>query len=126
MSAKVSQVMRIPEKLLFEGRVVAKLNKFEYEFPWATATAAFIDEQLMNKLKNLSTLRAFTQALEEMDLSDKEEDDRWEKKRAELNLSNDDLDLDNDTQWTVIWNDGSAEEVRALSYEDGWIQWRSS
>jgi len=117
--------MRVPEKILYKGTTVADLEKYGYEFPWASAKATFVDEQIMNKLESLSALDIYDQELEEMELSDEDEESRWEKKRADLMLSREDLELDNDEDWTVIYNDGAEDAVFALSCKDGWLQWRS-
>ena len=58
--------MRIPEKLLFEGKEVAHPNGFSYETPWASACPEFIDNSIPIKLDSLSKFRAYDQELEDM------------------------------------------------------------
>ena len=117
--------MRTPEKLLYDGLVVATLQKFSYEFPWASAEANFLDDALKNKLESLATFNRYDSELEEMGLSDKEEEALWEKKRSELGLTLDDLKLGDDEPWSVICDDGTKDDVRAISCEDGWLEWRA-
>lgn len=117
--------MRIPEKLLFEGKEVAHLNGFSYETPWASACPEFIDNSIPIKLDSLSKFRAYDQELEDMGLSDGEEEILWEKRLSELGLTHSDLKLDKDGSWSVVCNDGNTDEVRSLSFFNGILQWRA-
>ena len=117
--------MRTPKNLLYKGVVVAELEKFGYEFPWASAKANFIDHQLFHKLETLSSFNRYSEELEDMELSDEDEEELWEKKRLELGLSLEDLKLDSDEFWSVVCDDGTEDEVRALSCEDQWLEWRA-
>jgi hypothetical protein len=117
--------MRIPEKLLFEGQEVANLKEFSFETPWASAYPEFIDDSIPAKLDNLSKFRAYDQDLEEMGLSDVEEETLWENKLSELGLTHSDLKLDKDGSWSVACNDGNINEVRSLSFFNGVLQWRA-
>ena len=76
--------MRTPKKLLYKGTVVAELEKFGYEFPWVSAKANFVDQQLFYKLEVLSSFNRYSEELEDMGLSDEDEEKLWEKKRSEL------------------------------------------
>ena len=117
--------MRTPIKLLYKGNFVSELKNFFYEFPWANAKVKFIDEQLFNKLQNLSSLNKYSYELEDMELSDKDEEILWESKRSELGLSIEDLKFDRDESWAVVCDDGTEDKVRALSSDGQWIQWRA-
>lgn len=117
--------MKIPEKLLYKGSVVATLYSFSYEFPWTLAEAKFIDSDLKDKIENLTAFRQYDIDLEEMCLPDKEEEALWENKLSELGLSHQDLKIDKEGLWSVICNDGTQDPVRAIQYDDGWLQWRA-
>ncbi|UDL03431.1 hypothetical protein [Marinobacter sp. CA1] len=117
--------MRTPEKLLHKGKVVARLTKFSYEFPWAYAAVKFENAELGIKLENLAAFKNFDIELEEQELPESEEEALWEKKRSELGLSMEDLKLSRDGLWTVTCDDGTEDEVRAITCVDGWLQWRA-
>jgi len=117
--------MRTPEKLLFKGKIAASLSKFSYETPWASAYAEFIDDSLGVKLSNCTTFLMYDLDLEEMDLPDKEEEVLWEKKLTELGLTHKDLELDKDEFWSVICDDGTIDDVRAIRYTNGVLEWRA-
>ena len=116
--------MKIPEKLLYESIVVANLDQFGYETPRAFARPQFIDPTLEYKLTKLTKFRDYDIELEEMDLPDTEEEILWEKKLTELGLTHDDLNLDKDELWSVLYDDGETGEARSLSFSNGFLQWR--
>lgn len=117
--------MRIPEKLLFEGKVVAKLRDFSYETPWASARPEFFDTSIQVKLENLAEFRVYDLELEEMELPDEEEEILWENKLSSLGLSHSDLGLEKGGYWTVECTDGTTDEVRSISFSCGILQWRA-
>ncbi|MCK7598802.1 hypothetical protein M0G74_16125 [Microbulbifer sp. CAU 1566] len=117
--------MRTPEKLLFEGKVVAKLHNFSYETPWASASPEFLEASLGKKLENLAAFRVFDQDLEDKGLPDDKENVLWESKLSELGLSYPDLKLDKDGFWRVICSNGQAYEARSVSYSGGVLRWRA-
>jgi hypothetical protein len=116
--------MNTPEKLLYEGEVVANLDKFGYETPWVFARPQFINAALGLKLSKLAEFRDYDMELKEMDLPDSEEEMLWENKLSELELTHNDLKLDKDAPWSVLYNDGEIGEVRSLSFSNGFLQWR--
>lgn len=125
MTAALCELMRVPEKLLFEGKVVANLSRFSYETPWASANPDFLDTSIAAKLRNLAEFRAYDIELEEMGLSDEEEEMLWENKLSELGLSHSDLKLDKDGPWSVVCNDGEVDDVHSISFSNGVLQWRT-
>ncbi|MGF1868298.1 hypothetical protein L4D15_24155 [Enterovibrio norvegicus] len=118
--------MKTPIELLFKENPVAKISKFGYATPWASAHCEFKDEELGRKLSAVTTMLMYDLELEELGLSEQEEELMWDKKLVELEITSDDLDLDEDALWTVRCDDESVDPVRAIRfYNGGLLEWRA-
>lgn len=118
------ELMIKPEKLIFDGEIVAILHDFHYETPWCYASPTFSIDALESKLKKLSEFRSFDLELEDMGLEEAEEEYLWEQKLSSLGLTHADLKLDKDGCWKVTDGNGRVTSVYSLSYSGGVIQWR--
>lgn len=118
--------MRTPVKLLFDNLVVADLELFSYETPWATANALFRDRSLAQKLIDINNFDIFCYELEERELPEDEEEAIWSEKLRSLGLTFKDLEMNKDEHWSVECDDGTIDEVRAIQcYSNGLVKWRA-
>ena len=116
--------MKTPTELLFKGNLAAKISKFRYATPWASGHCEFEDRELGRRLAAVTTMLMYD--LEGFELSEAEEELMWEKKLAELDITADDLDLDDDAFWTVRCDAQSIDLMRAIRfYSDGLLEWRA-
>ena len=70
--------MKTPIKLLYKEKLIAELENFGYEFPWACAKPKAADNDMLKKLETLSTFNKYSEELDDMDLSEDEEESLWE------------------------------------------------
>ncbi|WP_417503709.1 hypothetical protein [Marinomonas gallaica] len=118
--------MKTPIELLFKGNPAAKISEFGYATPWASGHCEFKDKEFGRKLAAVTTMLMYDLELEELELSESEEELMWEKKLAELGMTSDDLDLNDDACWAVRCDDQSLDPVRAIRYyNDGLLEWRA-
>jgi hypothetical protein len=108
--------MKTPNRLLYKSNVIAELTQFGYETPWASAHAEFNDKSINNKLSGITAMQGYGLELEEMGLTESEEESLWEAKIVEFGLSHQDLNSDEDENWSVICDDGTTGEVRAIRH----------
>ncbi|MDQ7010025.1 MAG: hypothetical protein Q9M94_07080 [Candidatus Gracilibacteria bacterium] len=121
--------MEIPIKLYFKKKYVAKLKNYYYETPFASSNVVFdrkkiFDEIFFNKLVNVSYMKNYDLELENLGLSEIEEEKNWNSKLIELGLSIEDLDLDNDL-WGIEFENGTYQEIYSITfYKNFSIEWR--
>jgi len=82
-------------------------------------------DSLCVQLVSLTVFIIYDLELEGTGLSDEEEDILWKKKLSEHGLSHEDLKLDRCEYWSVICDDGAVDDVRAIHYENGILEWRA-
>ena len=117
--------MNSPIKLHFENNPVATIHNFSYETPWASGEVEFMDQPFFQKLVCVTAMASFDVELEELNLSDAEEESLWDKKLSELGIDEDDLELDGDGRWSVETRGGEKQDIFAVQfYENGDLRWR--
>lgn len=122
--------MNMPIQLYYEGEFVANILTFNYETPWCSGKVEFQDNDFIFKLINISSLRAFDLYLDELELNEQEENDIWENKLKELNLTWEDLSITDDDKWFIIPKNGNPEKIYSpifvnhLNLDLVYIRWR--
>ncbi len=117
--------MKPPIKLFFENNEIATITDFGYEFPWASGTVIFNDTAFFLKMVNVTTMQFFDSEVEELNLSDEEEERLWEEKLSELSLSWEELDLEDDGKWSIQPLDENKKEICAVQfYKEGYMHYR--
>ena len=117
--------MNLPIALKLNDTLVANITSFSYETPWASGTVEFTDKALFHKLVSITTMSFFDLELAELELSDAEEERLWEAKLAELNLTYEDLKLEQDNRWTITPKDNESQPIYAANfYQDSFMDWR--
>jgi hypothetical protein len=118
--------MKTPIELLFKDEVIAEISKFGYATPWASAHCDFKEKELGRKLAAVTAMLMYDLELEELGLSESEEELMWNKKLSELSITSEDLDIDKDEFWSVRCDDQSIDPVRAIRYyNNGLLEWRA-
>ncbi len=117
--------MNTPIKLLFENNLVATINSFSYETPWASGEVEFLDREFFLKLASVTSMSSFDLEMDELNLSDDDEEKLWEEKLSELGITWDDLELDGDERWSILPKGGDEQEIYAVKfYKNGYMDWR--
>ena len=117
--------MKLPAKIFYKGDLVAKLNSFSYDFPWAYGRVSFREEHLFKKACAVTSISDYDLELEALDLSEEDEEKAYTAKLSELGLSEKDLDLDDDGKWSVQVEDKERLVMRAIRFDEkGFVEWR--
>ena len=120
--------MNIPIDLYFNNKKVALIYSFNYETPWATGKVKFIDKTFFEKLVKVTSMNRFDLDIDELGLSDEEEEQLWEAKLTELEITWEDLKLyGRDDKWSAQPKESKVQEIYGVVfYENGFMDWRGA
>jgi hypothetical protein len=117
--------MKTPIKLLFDNNPVATIISFGYETPWATGKVEFLDQAFFSKLISVTAMLFFIYKLEELNLTDKEEEQLYEAETLKLGIASNDSELTKDKRWSIVPDHGIQQEIYAVRfYESNFMDWR--
>ncbi len=118
-------IINTPIKLLFDNNLVATINTFSYETPWASGEVTFLNQDFLQKLAKVTSMLSFDLEMSEFDLADEVEEQLWEKKLTELDISWEDLQLESDNRWSIEPKESTRQKIYAVRfYENGYMDWR--
>jgi len=117
--------MKTPIKLLFDNNHVATIITFGYETPRATGKVEFLDQIFCSKLIRVTSMLFFIYKLEELDLTDEEEDKLYDAEKLKLDITSNDFNLTEDKRWSIVPDHGIQQEIYTVRfYENSFMDWR--
>ena len=116
--------MDTPVKLLLDGIEVASFRSYGYETPWASGQVVFSNQELFNKLIQLTLFELFFLRLDEQALVDAEEDKLCNEKLVELGISWQDIEL-LEQRWQIKLSNAEIVDISTMRfYENSFMEWR--
>lgn len=112
-------------ELYCNGRWWGSLMQYHYATPWAEARLRPADEVAFARSCRVSEFLAVLEILED-DLTEAEEEAEYERRLAQLGLTESDVAQFHNSRWEIL-SDHPDRQGAITLYEmsrDGWIRWR--
>ena len=112
-----------PVTLIADGVEIARFGDANYEFPWFSAPMIGLVKKHREWLTDVSRFNAEMQVADDENLDDAAEEALWNRRLAELRLTERDLDLFSNLK--VQFSDGSVHRIGPTYIEAGDLRWRN-